>query len=299
MNFKEIAKGIKSLEIQGAENIAIMATEALAQVLAESPSPKKLKKAYLELVGLRSTEPALRNSLNYCLANFKKDGAKKVVANVKKHFADSQKIIAQYGANKIQNGMNVFTHCHSSTVENILIKAHKDGKRFTVFNTETRPKFQGRKTAMTLAKAGIKVVHMVDSAGRTALKKSDILLYGCDSFSSEGKTINKIGTEALAEYASKARIPVYCCTNTWKFNPQTIRGYEEVIELRDSKEVWENPPKNVTIFNPAFEILSPDIITGVITEIGTYKPENIVNQIIVAYPWLLEIDPENNDLFNG
>lgn len=291
MNYEAIKKGIKNLEIQGAENIAIAAVEALSQILAKTNDLKKIKKAYAELISLRATEPALRNSLNYLLANYKKE--KNCAAKVKKHFTDSQKRIAKYGAKKILSGMNVFTHCHSSTVENIIIEAHKQGKRFTVYNTETRPKYQGRKTATNLAKAGVKVVHMVDSAGRTALKKADIFLYGCDSLSSEGKTINKIGTEMLAEAANKARIPVYCCTNTWKFNPQTIQGFEEAIEERDPKEVWPDAPKGVTIFNPAFEIISPDIITGVITEIGIYKPENIVNQIMVVYPWLLEIDQDS------
>lgn len=285
MTYQDIKKGIKDLTIQGAENIAVAAVDALWQILQKTKDPKKIQHAYKELISLRATEPALRNALNYLLANYKK--TKNPAEKVKKHFSDSQKLIAEYGAKKILNGMNVFTHCHSSTVENILILAHKQGKKFTVYNTETRPKYQGRITATSLAKAGIKVVHMVDSAGRTALKKADIFLYGCDSFSSEGKTINKIGTEALAEAANKARIPVYCCTNTWKFNPQTIHGFEEVIELRDPKEVWDNPPKGVTIFNPAFEIISPDIITGVITEIGIFKPESIVNRIAVIYPWLV------------
>lgn len=285
MTYSDIAKGIKDLTIQGAEAIAIAAVDALSQVLATTHDEKKIRRAYDELIRLRSTEPALRNALNYLLANFKKN--KNCVAAVKKHFEDSQKKIAEYGAKKILDGMNVFTHCHSSTVENILILAHKQGKKFTVYNTETRPKYQGRITATKLAKAGIKVVHMVDAAGRTALKKADILLYGCDSLSSEGKTINKIGTQMLAELSHKLDISVYCCTNTWKFNPETIHGFDETIEQRDAKEVWPDAPRGVTIFNPAFEIISPDIITGVITEIGIFKPETIVNRIATVYPWLV------------
>ncbi len=286
MTHAEIVQGIKDLTIQGAERIAIAAVDALSQVLASTKDPKKIQKAYKELVEARATEPALRNSLNYCMANFKKD--QHCADTVKKHFEDSQKKMAEYGAKKILDGMIIFTHCHSSTVESILIEAHRQGKKFTVYNTETRPRYQGRKTATALAKAGLKVVHMVDSAGRTALKKADIFLYGCDSLSSEGKTINKIGTEALAEFCNKARIPVYCCTNSWKFNPETVYGFDETIEQRDPKEVWEDAPKGVKIFNPAFEVISPDIITGVITEIGIFKPENIVNRIAVVYPWLMK-----------
>src|SRR3989338_4683174 len=112
MTFKEISLRIKNLTIQGAENIAISAVDALAQVLSKTSDPKKIQHAYSELISLRATEPALRNALNYLLANHKK--IKNPAEKVKKHFSDSQKLIAEYGAKKILSGMNVFTHCHSS-----------------------------------------------------------------------------------------------------------------------------------------------------------------------------------------
>ncbi|MBI5152557.1 ribose 1,5-bisphosphate isomerase [Candidatus Peregrinibacteria bacterium] len=286
MKYDEIIRKIKNLEIQGAEKIAIAAVEAFGEKLRETRDPKKFQKYLDELISLRPTEPALRNALHFCAANHKNTPS--VCEAAKNHFKKSQELIAEYGAKKISNNMIVFTHCHSSTVEAILIKAHKQGKKFTVYNTETRPKFQGRITATNLAKAGIKVMHFVDSAGRTAMKHADIFLFGCDAITSEGKIINKIGTEFLAEFANEARIPSYSCTNSWKFDPQTLYGFEEKIEERDPKEVWENPPKGVKIFNPAFEIVAPDIITGVITEIGIFKPETLVLEVQKAYPWMLK-----------
>lgn len=292
MKYDEIVRKIKNLEIQGAEKIAIAAVDAFSQKLAETRDPKKLQRYLRELISLRPTEPALRNALHFCSENYKKTkgpvaaAVKNVCEVAKNHFKKSQEKIAEYGAKKISNGIIVFTHCHSSTVEAILIKAHKQGKKFTVYNTETRPKFQGRITAANLAKEGIKVVHFVDSAGRTALKHADIFLFGCDAITSEGKIINKIGTEFLAEFANEARIPAYSCTNSWKFDPETIYGFEEKIEERDPAEVWPDPPKGVKIFNPAFEIVAPDIITGVITELGIFKPETLVLEVQKAYPWM-------------
>lgn len=284
MKYDEIVKGIKNLTIQGAEKIAIAAVDAFSQKIAETADRKKLKKYMDELISLRSTEPGLRNALKFCFENFDNTpNACEVACN---HFKKSQELIAEFGAKKISNGMIVFTHCHSSTVEAILIKAHKQGKKFEVYNTETRPRFQGRITATNLAKAGIKVTHFVDSAGRTAMKHADLFLFGCDAITSEGKIFNKIGTEFLAEFANQSRIPSYSCTNSWKFDPQTLYGFEEKIEQRDPKEVWENPPKGVKIMNPAFEIVEPDIITGVITEIGIVKPETLVLEVQKKYPWM-------------
>ena len=66
----------------------------------------------------------------------------------------------------------------------ILKKAKEQGKKFEVYNTETRPKFQGRITATELAKLGIPVTHYIDSAARLAIKQTDMMLIGCDAIDS-------------------------------------------------------------------------------------------------------------------
>jgi ribose 1,5-bisphosphate isomerase len=286
MDYKETIKKIKNLEIQGAEKVAVSAVKAFNLKLKETKDRNKLKKYYKELKNARPTEPGLRNALRYCLENYTEQPD--VALTVIEHFKDSKEKIGEYGANKIHNGMIVFTHCHSSTVEKVLIEAAKQGKKFTVYNTETRPRYQGRITAKILSEAGIPIYHFVDSAGRSMMKKADIFLFGCDSITSEGKLINKIGTEMLAEQANDCRIPSYSCTNSWKFSSKTLYGFEEEIEQRDPNEIWKNPPKNVKILNPAFEITEPDIFTGVITELGIYKPETLIHAVKERYPWIFK-----------
>jgi ribose 1,5-bisphosphate isomerase len=284
MTYQEIVEGIKSLKIQGAEKIAIAAVEAFAIKLKETSEPAELEKARAELVATRSTEPALRNALAYCMANYKTNP--EVATYVIDYFKTAKQKIAEFGAKKIADGMIVFTHCHSSTVVEVFRKAHEQGKKFTVYNTETRPRFQGRITAEEVAKLGIPVVHFVDSAGHTYMKKADIFIFGCDAISADGRIYNKIGTEALAEFALQKGIPVFSVTNSWKFDPKTLSGFEEEIEQRDTKEVWENPPAGVTVNNPAFEIIPPDIVTGIITELGDVKPESLINEVRKNYPWM-------------
>lgn len=283
--YEETLTKIKSLEIQGAENIAVAAVQAFAEKLKSTQDEEELKKYIAELSSLRETEPALRNALHFCLLNYKKDPS--VAERAINHFKNAKALIAEIGAQKIHNGMTIFTHCHASTVTKILLKAWTDGKRFTVRNTETRPKYQGRKTAEELAAAGIPVIYSVDSAGRLGMKKSDIFLFGADAVTAEGNVVNKIGTTMLVEFANLYQIPVYSCTNSWKFDPETIGGKDEPIEQRDPKEVWDAPPTGVTVINPAFELTPADKISGIITELGVFKPETLVSEIKKAYPWMV------------
>ncbi len=284
MTYQEIIDKIRSLEIQGAEKIALAAVEAFGLKLKETSDEAALKKAAEDLTNTRPTEPALRNALKYCLQNYQQNPD--VAAYVTSYFKNAKAKIAEYGAKKLESGMIVFTHCHSSTVEAVIIKAKEQGKSLTVYNTETRPKFQGRITAENIAKAGIPVVHFVDSAHRTFMKKADIFLFGCDALSSDGRIYNKIGTEAIAAFAFENEIPTFSCTNSWKFDPQTVEGFEEEIEERNPGEVWENPPPGVTVRNPAFDAVKADLVTGIITELGVYKPETLILEMQKVYPWM-------------
>lgn len=284
LSFDQTVKKIKSLEIQGAENIAIAAIEAFSTKLKETKDEQKLQKYANQLKLARATEPALVNAINYCLANYKKD--KTAPQKALKHFKENQNTIAKIGAKLIVNGSRVFTHCHASTVERILIEAKKEGRKFKVYNTETRPRYQGRITATNLSKAGIKVTHCVDSAGRSLLRECDIFLIGCDSITKSKKVINKIGTESLFDAANESKIPVYICTNSWKFDTQSTEKKDTEIEQRDGSEVWPNAPKNVTIYNPAFEKMDLNKATGVVSELGLLKPNKFIRKFKKQYKYL-------------
>ena len=300
-SLNQVVKDIKSLKIQGAKAVSYSAVSVFDSIVHKSKARStkeflnEMNAARKMLEEARPTEPFLRNSLKYLfsgpkgddLRRMKEDALSKIqkTLRIMKH---SRKLAVEIGVKKIKNGMVVFTHCHSSTVTAILLEAKKQGKRFSVHNTETRPRLQGRKTAKELAKAGIKVRHYVDSAARLALKDADIMMIGADAITSDGRVINKIGSEMFAEVARRYDIPVYVCTNSWKFDPATIFGFTEEIEERPGVEVWKKPPKNVLIDNHAFEIISPDTVTGVITELGIFEPRILVEEIRREYPWMIK-----------
>lgn len=272
MDFNKIIKDIKSLKIQGAENVARAGIRALKLKHDENSINK--------IISARPTEPCLRNAIRFALMDIKKNADIAL-----KHFDEAQKIIATIGSRKIRNKDIIFTHCHSGTVINILKEAAKT-RKFKVYVTETRPLYQGRMTATDLAKAKIPVKIFTDASGRFALKKSNMALFGADAITSEGEIINKMGTEMYADIAEKYDIPVYFCTDSWKYDPLTVFGFEEAIERREAKEVWNRPPKGAEISNFAFEIVEPELATGIISELGDYSPATFIEEVKKNYPWI-------------
>ncbi|MFH0797856.1 MAG: S-methyl-5-thioribose-1-phosphate isomerase [Candidatus Woesearchaeota archaeon] len=299
MDLNTTIKKIKSLEIQGATNITKAALAALnshSQKIKVSNSEqffRELSRAKTELSTSRPTEPEMRNMLSQVYSQLKSSNTrevnqlrretKKLCEDALRVRSEAMKKITEYGSNLVKNNLVVYTHCHSSSVTSILIEAHKK-KKFIVHNTETRPRYQGRLTAAELAKANIPVIHFVDSAMRLALKKADMVMIGADSVTTT-KVINKIGSELVAEVAKRYDIPVYVCASSWKFSPETALGYDEVIEERQSKEVWDKAPKGVKIMNYAFEKIDFNNITAIISDLGVLEPEVFVQEVRKKYSW--------------
>jgi len=267
-------RDIRRLKIQGAFRIATAAITAWG-------SAKNKTRAARKLLASRPTEPMLRNSLKYLEKN---PNTKTLISKLK---LDQEKII-EYAFQKVPKKGIVYTHCHSSTVNEILKRAKKKRKDFLVNVTETRPFYQGRITAKELSKVKIPVILFVDSAARLAVKKADVMLIGADAITAEGIVINKIGSELMADVANHYEIPIYVCTHSWKFDPQTVFGFEEKIEKRAEKEIWKNPPRGVHVSNYVFEKIDPNKITGIISELGVFKPEAFVEEVRKNYKWMFK-----------
>jgi len=304
------AERIKSLEIQGATDVALSAIDFLSNYAKRLKCPDisscidSLYKARDILVETRSTEPAMKNGLKYIMSKLEKqrddccvEDIPKIIEGHKNEYYDmlqnSKKRIAEIGARRIPAAGRDFiamTHCHSTLVTAIFVEAKRQGKNFKVINTETQPRLQGRKTAQELLDAGIEVIHVVDSAMRWAVKhfEVDLILIGADSITSEGTVLNKIGSRLLALVAHEENIPFYVASTLLKYNPETNLGILEKIEMRDPKEIWVNAPKEIEILNPAFETVRRRYIDGLITEAGIFASSHVPNYFAKVYPDMVE-----------
>ncbi|TFG10483.1 S-methyl-5-thioribose-1-phosphate isomerase [Candidatus Heimdallarchaeota archaeon] len=301
--FQQVVEDIRSLKIQGATNIAIEGVNAFSslaerlEVTSIENMFKELGEARQALATARATEPALRNGLRYIVYNLhEKASTIKEAREIVKTFAEeyinllkeSKRKVIQYGAHRIKKGSTIMTHCHSSLSTGIILEAHRQGKDIQVFCTETRPRYQGRITAKELVDAGITTTQVVDSAMRWVINRHDvdIIITGADSITSQGTVINKIGTRLLALAAEEMDIPFYSAINLLKYDPETSIGKLSEIEMRESKEIWENPPEGLNFLNPAFETVSHDLIDGIISEAGVFAPPAVYLVVRQEYPFM-------------
>ncbi len=297
-------KDIKSLKIQGASNVRKAAVKALRGSIENSKAKnegelkKELNKNSALLASTRCTEPELRTAIRIVLTAAHKSAGRpddmknpllkigemkaaliKTIDNYENERQKALEDIAAYGADKLPENAIVFTHCHSDTVESILKKAWKNGKLREVICTETRPMFQGRKTAKNLCKAGIPVTMVVDSAAGSFIGKANVFLSGADAILEDGSVVNKIGTKLISMAAQKFGVPHYVAASSHKFDPVTFFGKEEKIEERPAKEVWEKAPKKLRVRNPAFDVTEAKLIKGIICEKGIFEPNIFAMQM--------------------
>jgi translation initiation factor 2B subunit (eIF-2B alpha/beta/delta family) len=258
---RKVIEDIKDIKIQGANNIALNGIKA-AMLTTD-------KKILFEIANARPTEPLLQNALE--IISNSKDSSHKATRLIK-YIEDSKGKIAHIGSKLIKEDMNVFSHCHSSTVIDILKYAKKYRKiNFTVYTLEVEPLLQGRKTAEDLAKYGIKVIVFPDLAAEAALKRCEVFLFGADAFLKKG-VVNKIGTELLCNIAQEYHIPSYSCGVSLKYTKNVK------IESRSGREVWDERNKKITIVNPAFDFTKRRYLTGVISELGILDYKSFVKK---------------------
>ena len=281
----EIAEGIKSMEIRGAGRIARAAALALKYFAedfsgTEEDFLKEIERVKEYLISTRPTAVSLKNAVYFVINRMRGENLeelrKSVIRSAEefiKRSKEALKIIGKYGSGRIPEEATILTHCNSSAALATIIQAHRDGKRIKVFNTETRPWFQGHITAKTLAKEGIDVTMIVDSAVRYFMREVDIVVVGADTIASNGAVINKIGTSQIALAAHEARVPFIVCAETYKFSPETVIGKLVKIEERDPREIAD--PKDfpgVKFRNPVFDATPPEYVDAIVTEIGVISP---------------------------
>lgn len=109
--------------------------------------------------------------------------------------------------------------------------------------------------------------------------KIDMIFVGADRIASNGDAANKIGTYSLAVLAKYHKIPFYVVAPLSTFDFNIKSGIDIPIEERDGHEVRAVSgkliaPKNVKVYNPAFDVTPHELITAIVTEIGVFKKPN-------------------------
>jgi len=289
-----IAEDIRSMRIRGAGLIARSAVEAL-QIVARDSRAKdvesfvnELTEAARILLQTRPTAVSLPNGIRYVMHRVNSGRSRALSVEMirataiqaAQDFIENAKTavqkIGEIGARRIVDGDILLTHCNSGAAIEVMKTAWSQGRKFEVFVTETRPRFQGHITARELARAGIPVTLILDDAVRYFMQRVDKVIVGADAVTANGALINKIGTSMVALAAHEARRRVFVAAETYKFSPETMIGELVTIEERDPSEIISDEQQkrvgSIKVLNPSFDVTPPEYIDLIITERGIIPP---------------------------
>jgi len=191
---------------------------------------------------------------------------------------------AQHGAELIQEGDGVLTHCFAETGFILtLALAARQGKSFRVYVPETRPYLQGAHlTAPSIHELGIPVTLITDNMPASFMARGLIHKYmtAADLVTLDGHVVNKIGTYQNAIAAQYHQIPYYVFI--WGLDPGKPDCDSIVIEERNSAAVRQCLGRMTTLSDiqasyPAFDITPPELVRGMVTTQGVLAPEELAH----------------------
>ena len=304
-NLKELRKAIKTMQIRGAP--ALGAAVGLGVFIGVRKSKAKnftqFKRTLEATIGyIGSIRPTARN-LFWALERMRQvaklhcskpipvikgmllQEAKKIIAEDR----EACRKIGYFGAKLIRNRDVILTVCNAGilatvdygTALGVIYRAKQEKKQVKVFACETRPMLQGaRLTTWELQKNRIDVTLICDNMAATLMAQGKIkmVIAGADRVAQSGHTANKVGTYALAVLSRYHGIPFYIACPLSTFDLKIKSGEDIPIEQRSAKELGELFFKRpivacgTKIYNPAFDITPPHLISAFITDQGIIRP---------------------------
>jgi methylthioribose-1-phosphate isomerase len=317
-DYRETAAAIKDMIVRGAGAIGATAAYGLAQgARAFRGSELKKFQRHVETVyqTLKAARPTAVDPVNAMnevrhamAAGTTIEEQQQLALAAAEGFAHDDALhceaIGRHGAKLIRSGMKVLTHCNAGWLAFVdigsatapMYEAQAQEKKFHVYCDETRPRSQGATlTAWELAQQGISHQIIADNAAGHLMQRGqiDLVIVGSDrTLGRTGEVANKIGTYTKAVLAKRHGIPFYVAIPLSTIDWNLKRGFDIPIEERHESEVcgaWgvtkngrreyvrvANPTSGA--FNAGFDVTPAELITGIITPAGIFKPGELWKQ---------------------
>ena len=302
VDYRGAVAAIRDMQVRGAPAIGV--TAAYAVVMAASVLPLDdregflagLRQAAAEINAARPTAVNLQWAVNRMLQVAESvpdlaDVNERLLSEARAIQEEDEEInrrMGDFGKDLMPDGGSVLTHCNTGalatsafgTALGVIRAGWESGRRFRVFNTETRPFLQGaRLTSWEFQQLGIPATLIVDSAAGLLMQRGEIscVITGADRIAANGDTANKIGTYSLAVLARENGIPFYVAAPTSTIDLSLVSGDEIEIEERSGAEVTHfqgapTAPLGVEAQNPAFDVTPHRYISGIVTENSIARP---------------------------
>jgi methylthioribose-1-phosphate isomerase len=299
-NYRDAVLAIKEMRVRGAPAIGVVAAYGIALGASGIKTANKdeflvqLNQVMQTFAVSRPTAVNLFQAISRMKKAARGNGVSEIrnslikeAKRIHQEEATATRKLSQLGADLIKDGFTLLTHCNAGplatagygTALGVIKAAKEQGKRVSVFATETRPLLQGaRLTTWELRQEGIPVTLITDSMAGYFMqqRKIDCVIVGADRIVANGDVANKIGTYTLAVLAKENKIPFYVAAPTSTIDLSVSSGDKIPIEERSPEEVTHIQgvpiaPEGTRAANPAFDVTPHSYITAIITEKGIIR----------------------------
>ncbi|KAF2137525.1 uncharacterized protein K452DRAFT_235865 [Aplosporella prunicola CBS 121167] len=229
---------------------------------------------------------------------------------IRERITAADEVIAESASQKIVDGDVIVTYAQSSIVLKTLLRAHSLGRNFRVIVVDSKPLFEGRQLARSLAAVGIQTSYCLVGAVAHAIKEASKVFLGASAMMSNGRLYSRVGTAIVAMLAHEHDIPVIVCCESVKFTDRValdsivnneiapadeILGHGEWIgdapvtdDAKDDKDPeaktlgkrdtalarWKDTP-GLQLLNVLYDVTPADYVKMVITEFGSLPPSSV------------------------
>lgn len=270
-NAEEAASAIKAMVTQGGGPLEV----ALNALLLAIRKGEDLEKAVLVLSSSRPTNTTMKRTLAAIMERYRAgEEMEELIRSAFVYYDELYDAVSDIGASLIEDGDGILTRCFPEHTFLLSVrKAVLSGKDVHVYVPETRPYLQGaRLTEPSLRAMGIRCSLITDAMNAHFMAEGRIakVMTASDLALSDRTVVNKVGTLSDAVAARYYGIPYYAFSlsidkgRTRKDIVMEERSGEEVKSIGGSMIA----EKETDALYPAFDIIPPELVSGIITKDG-------------------------------
>ena len=270
-NAEEAASAIKAMITQGGGPLEV----ALNAMLLAFRKGEDLENAALVLSSSRPTNTTMKRTLAAIMERYRAgEEMEELIRSAFVYYDELYDAVSDIGASLIEDGDGILTRCFPEHTFLLSVrKAVLSGKDVHVYVPETRPYLQGaRLTEPSLRAMGIRCSLITDAMNAHFMAEGRIakVMTASDLALSDRTVVNKVGTLSDAVAARNYGIPYYAFSlsidkgRTRKDIVMEERSGEEVKSIGGSMIA----EKETDALYPAFDIIPPELVSGIITKDG-------------------------------
>jgi translation initiation factor 2B subunit (eIF-2B alpha/beta/delta family) len=192
--------------------------------------------------------------------------------------ADRRRALLDKAVSALATVRSPLIYDYSSTVADLVLAMAQAHGLDQIVIPESRGIDGGRRYMTALAHSKVPVLFLPDAAIEYAASQSDALLLGAESVTRDGGLINTVGSIMSARAAMARGIPVYGAADLFKVGERTAQNVPPPM-LRHY-DFLLLPGERAATDAPELELVPPDLITAMLTEIGPVAPADLANALV-------------------